>query len=323
MNISMEMKNKRILVTGASGFLGRHLMPVLQERYGSGNVAGVSRRDYDLIDPVQVAKMFTELKPEVLVHLAAYSGGIGANREFPADFYYKNTLLTCLVFDRAAKVKVEKLLYPMGGCAYPATARSPIEECQMWDGFPQAESAPYSCAKKMGIVASDSYRRQYGLNSVVIVPGNMYGEYDNFHPRDSHVVPAIIRRYYEAVRSGVERVVMWGTGSPVRDFVYAGDVAATIPWFLENFDETGPVNVSSGTSTAIRELAETVARSVRFNGTIQWDASQPDGQKVKIFSVSKLHSLGLGCPTTLADGLRRTAAWFAANYPTAGDGIRL
>jgi GDP-L-fucose synthase len=307
-------------VTGATGFLGRHLMPMLRARYGQETVRGVSSRDYDLTDGRHVAQMFEELKPEILVHLAAYSGGIGANREFPADFYYRNTLFTALVFDKAAKFKVEKMLYPMGGCSYPATAQSPIDESQMWDGFPQPESASYSTAKKTGIVASDSYRRQYGLNSVVIIPGNMYGEYDNFHPRDSHVVPAMIRRYYEAVKTGQERVVMWGTGAPVRDFVYVGDVAVTIPWFLENFDETGPVNVSSGTTTSIRELAEFVAEATGFRGAIEWDVSKPDGQKIKIFDVAKLNGLGLHCPTALSAGLKKTVSWFVANYES---GIRL
>jgi GDP-L-fucose synthase len=175
----------------------------------------------------------------------------------------------------------------------------------------------------MGIVASDSYRRQYGLNSVVIIPGNMYGEYDNFHPRDSHVVPAMIRRYFEAVQTGQERVVMWGTGTPVRDFVYAGDVAATIPWFLENFHETGPVNVSSGTTTSIRELAESVAEATGFRGATEWDTSKPDGQKIKVFDVRKLNGLGLHCPKALSTGFQKTVSWFAANYDSRGHGIRL
>lgn len=321
--MNYELGGKRIVVTGATGFLGRHLLPVLRARYACASIAGLSRCDYDLEDPTQVRLMFEERRPQVLVHLAAYAGGIGANREFPADFYHRNTLLTALVFHEAATHGVERLLYTIGGCSYPASAHSPICEDQMWDGFPQPESAPYATAKKMGLVASDAYRRQYELQSVVIVPGNMYGEYDNFHRRDSHVIPAIIRRYYEAAQSGQDRVVMWGSGAPVRDFVYAGDVAAAIPRFLENFDETGPVNVSSGTGISICQLAQCIARAVGFQGTIDWDVTKPDGQMVKVFDISKLRSLGMCCSTPLEEGIRRTAAWLSANYPGRTDGIRL
>jgi GDP-L-fucose synthase len=313
----------QILVTGATGFLGRHLLPVLTERYGPGCVRGVSSKDYDLMNPTAVARLFKECRPEILIHLAAYSGGIGANRSRPADFYYRNTLLTALVFEAAARHGVKKMVYPMGGCSYPARAKSPIDEAQMWEGYPQAESAGYSTAKKMGIVASRSYRQQYGLNSVVLIPGNLYGEYDNFRNDESHVIPAMVRRYFEASRQGAERVVMWGTGTPVRDFVYAGDVARVIPWFLENYDSSEPVNISSGTTTSIRELAETVKELVGYRGEIVWDATKPDGQMVKIFGVARLHGLGLSCPTLLREGLARTIAWLARNYDSRGDGIRL
>ena len=314
---------KRILVTGATGFLGRHLMPVLVARHGEENVQGLSSRDYDLMDAAQVRRMFRERRPQVVIHLAAYSGGIGANRQYPADFYYRNILLTAQVFEAAARSRVEKLLYTMGGCSYPASARSPIDERQMWNGYPQPESAGYSSAKKMGIVASESYRQQYGLDSTVLIPGNMYGEYDNFHLQHSHVVPAMLRRYSEARRMGTAKVAMWGSGRPGRDFVYAGDVAAVIPWFLENFPQTGPVNVSSGVATSIRELAETVAAVTGYSGEIVWDTSQPDGQLVKTFDVSLLHSLGRLCPTALREGLERTARWFSQHCESRSDGIRL
>jgi GDP-L-fucose synthase len=313
----------RILVTGATGFLGRHLMPVLRERYGAGAVQGVGSREYDLMDPAQVARMFRDRRPEVLVHLAAYSGGIGANRAFPADFYYRNTLLTALVFEQAARTGVKKLVYPMGGCSYPAKATSPIGEDQMWQGYPQPESVGYSAAKKMGIVASVGYRTQYGLNSVVIVPGNMYGEYDNFRNEESHVVPAMVRRYFEAKRAGLPQVAMWGSGRPVRDFVYAGDVARCIPYFIEDYNSSEPVNLSSGTTTPIRELAETIKEVVGYPGEIVWDTTKPDGQMVKIFDVTRMKSLSLSCPTPLVDGLRKTADWLARNYDARGDGIRL
>jgi GDP-L-fucose synthase len=313
----------KIVVTGATGFLGRHLLPLLQERYGPRQVLGLSSADYDLMSPPDVARMFRDCRPETLIHLAAYSGGIGANAARPADFYYRNTLLTALVFQEAALQGIQKLIYTMGGCSYPAKARSPIDEGQMWEGYPQPESAGYSAAKKMGIVASLCYRRQYRLNSVVLIPGNMYGEYDNYRTAESHVVPAMIRRYFEARRQGLPRVVMWGTGAPVRDFVYAGDVARAIPWFIEHYDSSDPVNLSSGTTTSIRDLAEAIKQAVGYRGDIVWDTSKTDGQMVKIFDVTRLRGLGLSCPTPLGDGLRRTLAWFEANYDRRGDGIRL
>jgi len=317
------MSDERIIVTGATGFLGRHLVPRLNARYGESTVAGLSTRDYDLMDPTAVRRMFVEQRPDVLVHLAAYSGGIGANRDYPADFYYRNTLLTALVFQEAAANKIRKLIYPMGGCSYPARATSPIDEGQMWQGYPQPESAGYSAAKKMGLVASASYRRQYGLNSVVLIPGNMYGEYDNFRDGESHVVPAMIRRYFEARQNQDPQVVMWGSGTPQRDFVYAGDVADAMLYFIDNYDTSEPVNLSSGTATSIKTLAETIRRRVGYEGPIEWDTTKPDGQAVKIFDTKRMRRLGLDCPTPLDDGLRRTIDWFARNYADRGDGIRL
>lgn len=314
----------KIVVTGASGFLGRHVSPILSERYGRDNVVRVSSRDYDLLDRNRVRELFSDTQPDVVVHLAAYSGGIGVNREKPADFYFINMVLQALMFEEAARYgKLKKLLYPMGGCSYPADARSPISEDQMWLGYPQDESAGYSMAKKMGIVASRSYRKQYGLNTAVFIPGNMYGEYDNFRNGESHVVPAFIRRYFEQKLSGATEIVMWGTGRPERDFVYAGDVARLFPYFIEEYDSTEPVNVSTGVSISIRELAERIKDLTGFTGRIRWDADKPDGQMVKIFDVTRLKSLGLQCPTSLDEGLRKTIAWFSANYADRTDGIRL
>jgi len=313
----------RILVTGSTGFLGRHLMPVLESRYGKDAVVGVSSKDYDLMNPVQHRKMFEDLHPEALVHLAAYSGGIGANKAYPADFYFRNIILTAYAFQFAAEFKVRKIVYPMGGCSYPATATSPIDEGQMWNGYPQPESAGYSTAKKMGIVAGLSYRQQYGLPCSVIIPGNLYGEYDNFRQAESHVIPAMVRRFYEAELHNKPKVVMWGTGSPTRDFVYAGDVAKVVPYFLEEYDSTEPINISSGTTTSIRELAETIKGIVGYRGQIEWDVSKPDGQAIKIFDVKKLHSFGLRCDTPLTEGLERTYRWLKKHYADRGDRIRL
>jgi GDP-L-fucose synthase len=311
-----------IAVTGATGFLGRHLIPILAQRYPAARVVGLSSADYDLMDPRSVRQMLDEIEPDVVIHLAAYSGGIGANRTFPADFYFRNTILTAHMFDAAARVGLRKLIYPMGGCSYPETAASPIVEEAMWDGFPQPDSAGYSAAKKMGIVAGQSYRSQYGLESAVIVPGNLYGEYDNFREAESHVVPAMVRRYVEAKRAGRPFVTMWGTGRAERDFVYAGDVAAMIPFFIEH-DVPGPINLAAGVATTIRELAETIREFTGYEGDIQWDSTKPEGQLVKIFSADRMHALGLAAPTSLRDGVQRTIAWFEANYDGATDGLRL
>lgn len=317
------MKFRKIVVTGATGFLGRHLLPILQNRYGPTAVAGVSSLDYDLTDPAAVRRLFEDHRPDAVVHLAAYVGGIGANREYPASFFYRNTLLTAHMFEAAAERGLGKLLYPMGGCSYPAAARSPINEEQMWEGYPQKESAAYSTAKKMGLVAADAYRQQRGLTSVVVIPGNMYGEYDNFRYNESHVVPALIRRYWEAKLNGDPSVMAWGTGRATRDFVYAGDVAALFPFFLEEYDSPEPVNLSSGTSTSIRELTETIRELTGYTGEIAWDPSKPDGQLEKIFDVARMKKLGLECPTSLRQGLEQTIRWFGENYATTGDGLRL
>lgn len=312
----------RIVVTGATGFLGRHLVPLLVQRYPNARVVGLSSADYDLMDFATVRRMLDEIEPDVVVHLAAYSGGIGANRAYPAEFYFRNTILTANMFEAAARAGVRKLVYPMGGCSYPQSAVSPIVEEAMWEGFPQPDSAGYSAAKKMGIVAGQSYRSQYGLASAVVVPGNLYGEYDNFREEESHVVPGMIRRYVEAKRTGRPLVVMWGTGRAKRDLVYAGDVAAMIPFFIEH-DIPGPVNLSTGVATTIRELAETIREFTGYDGEVRWDTTKPEGQLVKIFSAERMHALGLTAPTSLRDGLRRTISWFEANYDGATDGLRL
>ena len=306
------MKNdrfKRILVTGSQGFLAHHIIPELRETF-SAELVLVSRQDYDLLEPGAPARMLKDVQPDALVHLAAKSGGIIDNKKRPASYFYDNLAMNTAVFHAAFEAGVGKLLTLMGGCSYPSTASSPIGEDQMWNGYPQIESAGYSVAKKMLLVQSWAYRVQHEFNSVVLIPGNVYGEWDNFNLEQSHVIPAMIRKYVEAQEAGRATMTAFGTGKPTRDFVYAGDVGKTIPWFLANYESSEPVNISAGRRITIRELAETVKKATGFTGEIVWDTSKPDGQMDKIFDVARLHQLGLSCSTTLEEGLRRTTDWF-------------
>lgn len=305
--------NDRILITGYRGFVGTHVMQVFSE-LKDYNVVGVSSGDYDLMNEDSVKRMFQDIKPNYVVHLAARSGGIYSNRMEPADYYFKNMILITLTFHHAYLNGVKKILVPMGGCSYPSTAKSPIKEEVMWDGFSQVQSAGYSMAKKMVLVQSWAYKKQYNFDSVVLVPGNLYGEYDNFSLTESHVIPAMIRKFYEAKKNGTGKLSFWGTGNPQRDFVYAHDVASLFPYFLLEYDGESPINLSSGTSITMKELAALIAKKVGFKGEIEWDTSQPDGQMVKIFSVERLKSLGKSCETSLEVGLEKTIAWFDDNY---------
>ena len=303
---------KRILVTGATGFLGRHIIPALQSNFDAEIIA-VGSRDFDLLKPEIPEKMMSKISPDCVVHLAAKSGGIVDNKQKPADYYFENIVMNTHVFHAAFRAGATKFLALMGGCSYPATAKSPIGEDQMWNGFPQIESAGYSTAKKMLLVQSWAYRQQHGFNSIILIPGNVYGEWDNFNLTEAHAIPALIRKCIEAKENCSPFITALGTGRPIRDFVYAGDVAAVIPWFLANYNTSDPVNISTGRHNSIRELMETVKAASSYPGEIRWDASYPDGQMEKIFDPSRLHQLGLKCPTPLVEGLQKTVKWFLEN----------
>ncbi len=312
----MLLNNKKILVTGASGFLGHHVCEVLTSR--GLPFEGPTHQEYDLTEQAGVRRMFQELHPQVVFHIAGYVGGILANKQYPADFFYQNLMMNTMVQHEAYKAGVQKLITLIGGCSYPALAPNPIREESLWEGYPQVESAAYSVAKKMLVVQSEAYRRQFGFNGIVLVPGNVYGPYDNFNLTNAHVIPALIRKVFEAKREGKKRFEVWGSGKPVRDFIYARDAAEAIVLAAEAYDGEEIINISSGQPTTIRELVETIVSLTGFAGDLIWDMSKPDGQMFKLFDITRMQTiLGYQAPTSLKGGLKSTIDWFANNYEAA------
>ena len=315
---------KRVMVTGDTGFLGHHVVPVLEDFYD--NLAGevIRTQGSKLVDFTQqamAAKFFEFMRHQGtihhVVHLAALSGGIQDNRLRQADYFYQNMMILLNVISRCGPATgTEKILLFMGGCSYPNSAISPIKEEDLWEGLPVETSLGYSMAKKMGLIAAFAYAQQFKMDITVLIPTNLVGEWDNFHPERSHVVPALIQRFAEAKEEGYNVVTVWGSGKPIRDFIYAGDVAKLIPYFLNNYPKNiGPVNISTGKGTSIAELAEMIAKSVGFTGKISYDVSKPDGQAVKILDNTKLlHFLDeeniKWSPTPLDEAIGLTVEWF-------------
>lgn len=308
----MDLSGKRVLLTGSTGFVGRNLLPLLEEAGAVLQTPG--REEYDLLEQTEVRRMFVDLRPEVVFHLAAYVGGILANRDKPADFCYRNLVMGSHVLHEAHASGVKKYITLMGGCSYPATAPSPISEDQLWRGYPQPESAPYSLAKAMSHELAKAYRRQYGFDAIVLVPGNIYGPHDNFDLQGSHVIPALIRKFIEAREAGNVAVTAWGTGNPQRDFIYISDVCTAIVKAAQIYGGPDLINISSGTRVTIRELVEAVAELTSYQGEVVWDSTKPDGQMDKGFDVGRMRKILDFTPTvTLRDGLQKTTDWFLAN----------
>ena len=299
----------RFLVTGGAGFLGSFVVEALRAR---GDEVVVPRsRDTDLVDGAAVRRLFAEAKPEVVIHLAAQVGGIGANQRNPARFFYDNLMMGTQVIHEAWRAGVRKLVAAGSICAYPGFARPPFREDEIWDGYPEPTNAPYGLAKKMLLVQSEAYRAQYGFNSAVVFPVNLYGPRDNFDLETSHVIPALIRKIDSAVRSGAGEVQLWGDGTPTREFLYVEDAAEGILKAADGYDSSQPVNLGSGREISIRALAELIARAMNYTGRFVFDPSKPNGQLRRVLDVSRARErLGWTARTSLEDGLARTIAWW-------------
>ena len=310
-------KNTKILITGSTGFLGRHVANVLK-KMGFNNLIPLRAFDYDLCEQVQVRRLFNKYKPEVVINLAGVVGGINANEKRPAQFCYDNLLMGTLVLHEAFQNGALKYITCICGCGYPAETPSPIKEEYLWDGYPFPTSAPYSIAKKMSVVQAHAYRMQYNFESIILVPGNMYGPYDNFHQKDSHVIPALIRRVYEAKQNNMDSITVWGSGQPVRDFVYVEDVAEGLVKALQIYDSDEIINISSGEGVSIKDLITIITEIAEYSGEIVFDKSKPDGQAHKVFNVEKMRAvLDFECKTGLREGISKTYCWFCENYATA------
>jgi GDP-L-fucose synthase len=300
----------RVLVTGGGGFLGSHLVEQL-ERDGH-EIVVPRRRDYDLTRFDDTERLFKEAAPELVFHLAAEVGGIGANRANPGRYWYANLMMGAHVLELSRLHDVRKLVVAGTVCAYPKYTPVPFSEDDLWNGYPEETNAPYGVAKKSVLVGAQAYREQYGIDAIFLLPANLYGPRDNFHPTNAHVIPDLIRKMHE----GDGEVVLWGDGSPTREFLYVEDCAEGLRLAAERYDGAAPVNLGTGVETSIRELAETIADLTGFDGEIVWDPSMPNGQPRRQLDATRAEQLfGFRAHTSLRDGLEETIAWYRSSSP--------
>ena len=309
----MQWSDKRVVVTGGAGFLGTFLVEKLRER-GCNEVFVPRSMELDLRERDQIIRLYEQVKPHIVIHLAAVVGGIGANQANPGRFFYDNAIMGIQLMEYARLAGVEKFVATGTICAYPKFCPVPFREDDLWNGYPEETNAPYGLAKKMMLVQAQSYREQYGFNAIYLLPVNLYGPRDNFDLQTSHVIPALIRKFAEANESGSEEVVLWGDGSPTREFLYVEDAAEGVLLATERYDGPLPVNLGTGEETTIKNLAEMIAREVKFSGRFVWDTSKPNGQPRRCLDVSRAKDLfGFDAVHRLRDGIPKTVAWFMAN----------
>ena len=304
-----------VLVTGGEGFLGSHLVDRLRADGEDPSVS--SRHEHDLVDPSAARRLFEATRPEIVFHLAAEVGGIGANRAQPGRFWYANLAMGMNVLEECRRVGVKKLVLVGTVCAYPKMTRLPFRETDLWSGYPDETNAPYGIAKRTLLTGACAYREQYGLNAIYLVPANLYGPRDNFDPETSHVIPAIVRKTVDAVEKGAPRVVLWGDGSPTREFLYVEDCADALVRAASQYDRPEPVNLGTGEEISIRDLAALIGETTGFEGEFVWDSKQPGGQPRRRLDVDRAaERFDFRARTPLRDGLERTVAWFIAHRPS-------
>lgn len=305
-------KQKRVLVTGGVGFLGRHVVDQLT-RQGCSDIVVPRSAEFDLREKEAIVRLLDKARPAVLVHLAAVVGGIGANRKHPGLFFYDNAVMGIQLMEWARRFRVEKFVCAGTICAYPKFTPVPFKEEELWNGYPEETNAPYGLAKKMLLVQAQAYRQEYGFNAIYLLPVNLYGPRDNFDPESSHVIPALIRKFVDAKRTGNQSITAWGSGDVSREFLYVEDAAEAIVAAAERYDKPDPINVGSGQEITIRELTGLIGDLTSFSGTVTWDSSQPDGQPRRSLDTHRAErEFGFKARTTLRDGLRKTVDWYEA-----------
>lgn len=309
----LDLTKKRIVVTGGGGFLGSYVVDSLKAR-GCESVFVPRKRDYDLTRTDGIEKLFADAQPEVIFHLAAMVGGIGANRINPGSFFYENAIMGIQLIEAARIHKVEKTVIAGSICAYPKFTPVPFKEEDLWNGYPEETNAPYGVAKKALLVQSQAYRQQYGLNSIFVMPVNLYGPRDNFDLQSSHVIPALIRKALEGKEAGSDELVGWGDGSPTREFLYVEDAAEGLIAAAASYDGEEPVNLGSGYEISVKDLTEKVARLSGFEGRIVWDTAKPNGQPRRCLDTTRAESyFGFKARTSLEQGLQKTIDWYREN----------
>ena len=308
----MQLAGSTVVVTGGTGFLGSHVAEDIRAQ--GATVHAVGTKDYDLRSRAEIDRMLAELRPDAVVHLAAVVGGIGANMLEPGRFFYENALMGIELIEACRVAGTGKLVISGTVCAYPKFTPLPFHEDSLWDGYPESTNAPYGLAKKMLLVQAQSYRQQYGMNAVFVLPVNLYGPRDNFDLASSHVIPAMIRKFVEARDSGADSVTLWGDGSPTREFVHVRDTARAFRLALERYDGADPVNIGSGEEISIKDLAELVRKHVGFSGEIVWDTSKPNGQpRRKLATDRAKEAFGFSPEIGFDDGIAEVVAWYEAN----------